>query len=370
MSVRTDAQHEAVRKAARRFAEGELGPLASSLDEERRFPVEVLPKMAELGFLGVNVSPDFEGAGMDELCFVALLEETAKQSASAAACLLTHNAGVAAVLQACGSPSLKKEFLSRLALGESLGAFALSDSTLEPSLKGLSMSAQHVDGGYVLEGEKVFVVNATAANVFMVCSLLEDKHPAFFIASKDDGGLEVGGAQMLMGLRGAGIGNVAFRNCRLREAAMVGERSISRMVLANALNSLQLGAAAISLGIAQASLEVSFAYANQRFQFGRPIIDFSAVRDMLESAESEVKSARALLIETAARGTSSKSLRGDVDHAKRAAEKAVLRSVKVGVKVHGGYGYIRDLPLERYARDAQVMVALASTWTTPDFTKQ
>ncbi|MFQ5762203.1 MAG: acyl-CoA dehydrogenase family protein [Candidatus Bathyarchaeia archaeon] len=370
MTSKTASEYEAVKRAAQQFAEAELGPRASVIDEASQFPLEKLPQMTELGFLGVNVASEFAGAGMDTLCFVALLEETAKQSASTAVCLLVHNAGVATVLQQYASPALQKAFLNRLTAGESLGAFALSDSTLEPTLKGASMRAQHVDGHYVLEGEKVFVVNATMANVFMVCALLEDKHPVLFIASKDEGGLEVGSAQRLMGLRGAGIGNVAFRNCRLRETAIVGERSGSSMVLVNMLKSLQLGAAAIFLGIAQASLDVSLAYANQRFQFGRPIIDFGAVRDMLVSAQAEVRSARSLLFETAGRWKSvSKRLWEDVEHVGRAAEKAVLRSVKVGVKVHGGYGYIRDLPVERYARDAQVMVALASTWTTQGFAK-
>lgn len=334
------SEQEMIQKMVKEFSEKELLDLAVQIDKEKKYPKEILEKLAPLGLMGLFIPPEYGGAGSDTISYVLSLIEIAKACASTSVVLAAHSSLVCATLNKFGSDEQKKRFLVPLAQGKT-GSFALTDLKETTAVK---------DKGYVLNGSKKYVINGGEADCYLVVANL-DGNDRVFVIMGDSEGLSFGDIEEGIGLKGAMSRPVILDNVKVPQENLIEGDDVKSY----ALDEFHIALAAICAGICEASLGQSVDYSMERVQFGLPIGAFQAIRWKLARMHEMAQTSRLLAMEAARAKDAGESFSDLSKIAKLYASEAVTWVSKQGVLIHGGTGYTKEVPLERYARDARAM---------------
>jgi butyryl-CoA dehydrogenase len=348
----------AVRQMVREFAEAEIRPIAAHLDETHEFPAETTKKMAELGLLGMFVPEQWGGAGMDYVSYVITVEELSRVCASHGVICSVNNSLVCYPILAYGNEAQKKKYLMPLAQGHLLGAYCLTEPNAGSNAANQQTTAVLDGDHYVLNGTKMFITTAGPANVFIVYAAtdrsLGPKGISAFIVDADTPGVKKGKKEHKLGIHASDTREVAFENARVPRENLLGEHHKGYSVALATLAGGRIGIAAQALGIAQASLEASVRYANEREQFDRKIGEFDAIREMLADSAIEVDTSRLLVYQAAWLRDQGQPHVKEASLAKWHASEAATRCANWAIQIHGGYGYLAEFHVERYWRDARI----------------
>ncbi|MBQ8206824.1 MAG: acyl-CoA dehydrogenase [Bacilli bacterium] len=341
------------------FALNEVKPLAKELDEQERFPVETVKKMAECGLMGINVPKELGGAGGDMKMYISAVEEFSKVCATTGVVLSAHTSLCITPILENGTPDQINRYVPKLASGEWLGAFGLTEPNAGTDASYQQTTAQKVEGGYVLNGTKIFITNAGYANVYVVFAMtdksLGTKGITAFIVESDFEGFKVGKKEEKMGIRGSSTCELIFTNCFVPESNVLGKIGEGFKIAMKTLDGGRIGIAAQALGIAEGALEETVAYVKERKQFNRPISAFQNTQFVLADLKTKVEAARLLVYQAAEKKQNkARDLSVAAAMAKLFAAEVAMEVTTKCVQLHGGYGYTRDYPVERMMRDAKI----------------
>lgn len=347
-----------VQETARDFAEKELAPIAAKLDKEARFPLEPLKKLASLGFCGMTVPEEYGGGGLGNLALVIVLEEINRVCASTGVTLSVHNSLLAYPICKYGTEAQKKRWLPRVAAGEILGAYALTEPEAGSDASNQKTTARREGETYVLNGAKIFVTSGDHAGLLVVYARTSEAHRtrgiSAFLVEPGTKGFRLGTKERKLGIRASSTMEIVFEDCRIPAENRLGEEGMGFTIALDTLDGGRIGIGAQALGIGRASLEASVKYAKERQQFGVPLAEFQAIQWKIADMAAEIDAAR-LLVHRAAwlrdRGgpCSKESAMG-----KLFAARAANRAAQEAVQIHGGAGYTTEFPVERYMRDARI----------------
>jgi alkylation response protein AidB-like acyl-CoA dehydrogenase len=359
----TEAQ-SLVQKTARQYAERVVRPLAAELDRTGRFPQASLQGLAELGLLGVNVQSRWGGAEAGVVSYALAMIEIARACASTAVAMAVTNM-VAEVIQTFGDEAQRDEHLPKLTSGAHVcGAFALSEPAVGSDPAGMSTTARRDGDGWVLNGQKQWITSGAHAGVMVVWARSSGpgaKGISCFLVERGTPGLIIGRAEDKLGLRGSNTVPLVFDDCRLPANALLGAEGMGFRIAMMALDGGRVGIAAQSIGIATAALEAAVDYAQQRHAFGKPIGEFQAIQWMLADSRTELDAARLLCLRSASLKERGQRFTREASIAKLFASEAAVRICNRAMQVHGGYGYTREFPVERYLRDVRVTTIYEGT---------
>jgi alkylation response protein AidB-like acyl-CoA dehydrogenase len=350
-----------IRDLAREFAEGELRPQAEHWDRDAKFPREVIEKLGELGFLGMILPEEYDGLGLDTSSYLIALEEIARGDASVAVAMSVHNSLPTQMILAHGTPEQKERWLRPMARGEMLGAFSLSEPDAGTDAAAMSAQAVKVEGGWVLNGAKAWVTNGGFGDVVVAMvrtDTPEDRRGAkgigAFIIPTDAKGYQVGKKEDKMGQRASETVGIAFQEMFVADDQLLGDPSMGFIYALQGLDNGRMGIAALAIGIARAALEHALSYAAERRQFGQPIRDFQGMQFKLANMGTRIEAARALVHRAAAAKDAGEPVSMLSSMAKLFASETAMYVTTEAVQVHGGYGYVKEYPVERLFRDAKV----------------
>jgi len=351
-------EHKLIQKTARDFAQNELLPGVLERDENKIWPKDAISKMGELGFMGMMVSPDYNGGGMDTISYVIAMEEIAKVDAAASVVMSVNNSLVCTLLEKYGDTFQKEKYLSKLSTGQLLGAFSLSEPQSGSDASNMLTFAKKTDSGYVLNGTKNWVTNGQNSDVVIVAALTEKnvghKGISCFIVEKGFEGFSVGKAEKKLGIKSSDTTELYFDNVEIPNENLVSNEGDGFKICLGTLDGGRIGIAAQALGIAQASLDASVNYSKERNQFNKPISSFQAIQFKLADMSIAIESAR--LLTKKAAWLKDKKLNYSVQAAmaKLNASEVAMKASTECVQIHGGYGYMRDYGVERLMRDAKI----------------
>jgi alkylation response protein AidB-like acyl-CoA dehydrogenase len=344
-------------EAAREFAEKKLKPIAEKMDEDETVPKEIYSELAELGYFGMLLPEEYGGLGLDTLSYACAMEELAKGSAAVMVGLSVHNSLCCRAIYERGSDFLKKKYLEKMASGELFGAYCLSEPGSGTDAGSLKAIADEVADGFVLNGTKSWITSAGHAKVFIVFALTDKaagpKGISCFIIDSGTPGLKLGKKEKKMGLKPSDTREVSFMDCKIPKENLIGEKNKGFKIALSLLDNGRIGIAAQAVGIAQAAFEEAYKYAQEREQFGQPIADFQVIQFKLADMALKIEAARLLTYKAAVlKDKGRASLHCSM--AKLAASEAANWVANQAVQIHGGYGYVKEYPVERYFRDARV----------------
>lgn len=347
-----------IRETARKFAQEELAPTVSERDEKEEFPYEAVKKLGELGFMGMMVSEKYGGAGLDTISYVLAVEEISKVDASSGVIMSVNNSLVCFGLEEWGTEEQKHKYLVPLATGELLGAFALSEPDAGSDAANLQTTAVKDGDFYILNGTKNFITNGANADVVLVMATTDRSKGAggisTFIVERGTPGLLIAKKEKKLGIRSSDTASLMFEDCRIPAANRIGEEGFGFKFAMITLDGGRIGIAAQALGIAEASFEAAVNYSKQRKAFGQPIAEFQAIQFKLADMSTKIEAARLLTHYAAALKDSGKRCTYAAARAKLLASRVAVDCALEAIQIHGGYGYIRDFPVERYLRDAKI----------------
>ena len=362
MDLNLTEEHKMIRKMVRQFAEKEIAPIAAEMDEKAEVPFENIKKMGELGLMGLTVSEEYGGAGMDTVSYCIATEELSKACASTAIVMGVQNSLVCHGIEKFGTEDQKQRFLAPLAEGRFIGAFALT----EPEA-GSDAAAQKttmvLDGDeYVVNGTKNFITSGGFADVILLFGMT-DKSKGYrgttaLLVEKGTPGFSVGKEENKLGIRAADTSELGFEDCRVPVANRLGEEGQGFKIALTDLDAGRISVAAQALGIAEAAYEAALEYAKTREQFGQPIAKFQGIQWMLADMATRIEASRLLVYNAALAKDRAKETGGryskEAAMAKLYASETASWVTDLAIQIHGGYGYVKDYPVERYYRDARI----------------
>jgi hypothetical protein len=356
-----EAQRREIVSLARDFAEREVAPFAAEWDRTKTFPADVMKKLGELGFFGMLIPEEYDGLGLDALTYLMVIEEIAAADASVAISLSVHNSLPSLMLQAHGSAKQKERWLRPMAHGEVLAAFCLSEADAGSDAAALRAQAVRDADDWVLNGTKAWVTNGNTAQLLVTMvrtDTPEDRRGAegisTFLIPAEAAGVEPTKPEDKMGLRSSSTTQVNLSNVRLGAEAVLGEVGHGLRYALSGLDHGRLGVAAQAVGIARSALEHAVRYAKERKQFEQPIAEFQAIRFKLADMAMRTAAARGLVHDAARRRARGEPITYEASMAKLCASETATWVANQAVQIFGGYGYMRDYPVERLLRDAKV----------------
>jgi alkylation response protein AidB-like acyl-CoA dehydrogenase len=351
-------EHLMIRDAARDFAQNELLPGVIERDENQKFPSEQVKKMAELGFMGMMVSPDYGGGGMDTISYVLAMEEISKVDASAAVIMSVNNSLVCWGLETYGSQEQKDKYLRRLATGEIIGAFCLSEPEAGSDATSQQTTAIEEDNYYLLNGTKNWITNGNSASIYLVIaqtdSSLGHKGINAFIVEKETDGVIVGKKEDKLGIRGSDTHSIMFNDVQVPKENRIGEDGFGFSFAMKTLSGGRIGIAAQALGIASGAYELALEYSKQRKAFGKEISRHQAIAFKLADMATEIDAARLLCLRAAWLKDNGMNYDREGAMAKVFASETAMKTTSEAVQVHGGYGFVKEYHVERLMRDAKI----------------
>ncbi len=360
----TDEQRD-IQNMVRKFARNEIAPLAAEVDRESRFPVETFKKMSELGLMGVLVPEAYGGTDQSVLTCCLIAEEVTYACPSTALSYLASAVLVNHSLACNGSEEQKQKYLPDLASGKKLGSLAMTEPGAGSDVLSLTTSAVRQGDEYVLNGSKTFITNAPVADVFLVYARTDKEAGprgiSFFIIERCFPGFSVGEPLHKMGVRGSPTGELFFKDCRVPTENLVKGENEALGILLGGLDVERAVGGALGVGMIQAALDKSIAYAKERQQFGQPIVMFEMVAEKLANMSMELEAARMLTYKAADLCDRGVRCSAEASHAKLFASEAAMRAASEAVQIHGGYGYMQEYEVERMMRDAKLGVIGAGT---------
>jgi alkylation response protein AidB-like acyl-CoA dehydrogenase len=353
--------HLQIRSLAREFAERELRPHAEAWDRNCAFPRAVVEQLGELGFLGMLIPEEWDGLALDTTSYLLALEQIAWGDASVAVAMSVHNSLPTQMILAQGTAEQKERWLKPMARGEMLGAFALSEAEAGSDAAAMAAQARKVGGGWVLNGTKAWITNGGFGDLVIVMCRTDEagdrrgaKGIGAFLVPTDAEGYVVGKKEDKMGQRASETVGISFENLFVPDEQLLGDPSQGFIYALQGLDNGRMGIAALAIGVAQAALDHSLAYAAEREQFGRPIARFQGMQFKLADMATQIEAARSLLFQAAAAKEAGEPVTRLSSMAKLFASEMAMRVTTEAVQVFGGYGYMKDYPVERLFRDAKV----------------
>jgi isovaleryl-CoA dehydrogenase len=352
-------------EATRRFARKEIAPVAERMDREEYFPQELFRRMGEHGLLGPTIPTEFEGLGQSYLAQAVILEEIARVSPALALSVGAHSNLCADNLARNGTPEQRARYLPALASGRAVGALALTEPDAGSDAVGLRTRAERTPTGWKLNGSKQFITNGPVADTLLVYAKTSPEKGSrgisAFVLPRETPGFSVARKLDKMGMRGSPTGELAFHDCELPAAALVGREDEGVAVVMSGLNVERAVLAAIPVGIMAECLERAVGYARERRQFGKPIGQFQLIQEKLANLWTDLEASRLLLYRALASVQTDKRSARASAAALTFASEASTRAALETIQIFGGYGYMRDLPIERLARDAKLLEIGAGT---------
>jgi alkylation response protein AidB-like acyl-CoA dehydrogenase len=358
----SDEQRELI-GAVRELVAERIAPDIAGYEERKEFPRELFGELGRMGLTGIPWDERFGGGGQPFLTYLAVLEEIATGSLSLAVTLSVHHLAAFAIHR-YGSEDLKQRYLPRLCSGEWLGAYALSEESSGSDAASLRCRADPGEDGYVLRGSKRFITHAGEAEYYLVMARTGEEGPrgiSAFAVEKGWDGFGFGKLEAKMGWNASPMRELLFDGCRVPQANLVGEEGQGFTIALAALDGGRLGIAAASVGLARAALDAAVAFARERSQFGRPVIEFQGLRFMLADMATQVEAARRLCREAGRLRDAGGDYTVAASMSKLFASDVAMRVATDAVQVHGGYGYMREYPVERYMREAKALQIVEGT---------
>jgi acyl-CoA dehydrogenase len=357
MDLRFTEEQDMMRKMVRDFAQSEIAPFVEKM-EDGEFPKEILKKMGELGLMGIPVPEQYGGAEMDFISYIIAIHEISKVSATVGVILSVHTSVGTNPILYFGTEEQKQKYVPKLAAGEYLGAFCLTEPSAGSDAASLKTRAVKKDGHYVLNGSKVFITNGGEADVYIVFANTNPeagkKGVSAFIVEKDTPGFIVGKDEHKMGLYGSRTVQLTFEDMKVPEENLLGQEGEGFKIAMSNLDSGRIGIAAQALGIAEAALEAATDYAKDRQQFGKPIAAQQGIGFKLADMATSVEAAKLLIYRAAQLRSEGQKCGLEASMAKLFASRTAVEVATEAIQVFGGYGYTKEYPVERYFRDAKV----------------
>jgi butyryl-CoA dehydrogenase len=358
MNFELSEEQELIQKMVKEFAASDVAPIAAEIDHEHRFPEELLPKMAELGLMGVPFPEEFGGAGADYVSYTIVLEELARVCASTSVIVSSHTSLGTWPIFEYGTPAQKEKHLHALTSGEKLSAFALTEPAAGTDAASGKTTAVLDGDEYALNGSKIFITNGGYADIYIVTAMTDPDKGArgisAFIVEKDTPGFTVGEREHKMGIKASSTTPLYFSDCRIPKDALLGREGNGFKIAMQTLDGGRIGIAAQALGIAQGALDASIAYAKERVQFGKPIATLQAIQWMIADMATEIDAARFLVYRAAWHKDNNIPYGKEAAMAKLFASETATRVAGKAIQIHGGYGFTESYPVERAYRDAKI----------------
>ena len=354
-----------IRAMARDFAEKEIAPVARNIDREGRFPIDLVKKMGETGFLGLDLDAKYGGGGADHISYCVMLEELAKADLSIAVTASAHISLCGKSIERWGTEAQKRKYLSKVASGEILGAFATTEPNVGSDIASIETSATLQGNEWVLNGNKTWITNGGVADIVIIIAQTDKSKGhrglAAFIVERDTPGLSSTDMHDKLGSRSSNTAELALEDCRVPQDNVLGPVGKGMSVALSAFDEARLGVAARSVGAAQACIDAAVSYAQTRKQFGKLIGSFQLIQELIADMAVETEAARLLVYRAAALKDKGDPATVQTSMAKYYASEIAFKVVNNALQIHGSYGYSDDFPVERYLRDVRVSTILEGT---------
>lgn len=347
-----------IKNSVREFAESEIKPHVMDWDEAQHFPDELRPKLAELGLLGVVFPEQYGGAGMGYVEYATIIEELGRVCGAVGLSVAAHNSLCSNHIYMFGSEAQKQKYLVPLATGESFGAWGLTESQAGSDSAGTRTNAVRSNGGWKVNGSKNFITHALSCNTLVAVAVTDrekgNRGISAFIFDKSMDGFRGDKKENKLGMRASETASVVFEDCYVPQENLLGNEGEGFLQCMQVLDGGRISIAALSVGIAQGAYEAAVKYAKERQQFGRPIADFQAIQFKLADMATQIECARLLTLRAAATKDAGKPVTQRSAMAKLYASETAVRVSEESVQIHGGYGYTKDYPAEKYWRDSKL----------------
>ncbi len=365
MAYQLNEEQNMIQAMVRDLAREVILPTAAERDKTGEFPAENIRKMGELGLMGMNLPPEYNGAGVDTVSYSVALQEIAYACASTAVIMSVHNSVACGPIYLFGSDYLKETYLKLLATGEKIGSFALTEAGAGSDPASQKAKAVKDGDSYVINGTKMFITSGKNSALTVVTAYTDraTKHRGIsaFVVEKGTPGFHVGKEEEKMGLRASDTVELIFEDCRVPAQNLLGKEGDGFVIAMASLDGGRIGIASQSVGLAQACLEAAISYAKERVQFGRPISQFQGLRWMIADMATQVEAGRLLTFNAAAMKDRGEKFTQAASMAKLFASEMANRVAYQALQIHGGYGYIKEFPVERFYRDVRVFTIYEGT---------
>jgi alkylation response protein AidB-like acyl-CoA dehydrogenase len=358
MDVRLSEEQELLRRSIREFAETEMRPHVMEWDEAQQFPQDLVPKLASLGLMGIQFPEEYGGAAMSAVDYCICIEELARVDPSVALSVAAHNGLGAAHIALFGTDAQKRTFLVPLARGEKLAAWALTESQSGSDAAAMRTTAVRQGDCWVLNGTKQFITHGRYGHTMVVMAVTDrekgNRGISAFVVERGTSGLRAGKKEDKLGMRASETSEVILENCRVPAAHLLGEEGQGFINTLQVLDAGRIGIAALSVGLAQGAYDAARSYAFLRKQFNQPIGAFQSIRAKLVENATRIEAARLLTYRAAALKDEGRRTTLESAMAKLYASEIAVRASEDGVQIHGGYGFVKDYPAEKYFRDVKL----------------
>ena len=351
--------HIMIQDMVREFAESEIMPIARKLDEEEKFPTELVKQMGELGLMGINVPEKYGGSGLDMVAYATAVMGLARADASVAITMAAHTSLGTLPILLHGSEEQKKTYLPKLASGEVIGAFGLTEPEAGSDAGSTKTMAVKQGDDYIVNGGKIFITNAGKAGLLSFTSQIEHEGKLLgigaFVIPTVTAGLEIGPKEKKMGWRASDTRQLFFHNMKIPASAMLGEPTDGFRTFLKTLTSGRISVGALAVGTAQGAYERALQYSTEREAFGRPINNFQSVSFKLADMATDIEASKLLIYHAAWMKDQNKDIVKEAAMAKLFASETAMRVATDAIQIHGGYGYVKEYDVERYFRDAKIL---------------
>jgi alkylation response protein AidB-like acyl-CoA dehydrogenase len=358
MDFELNEEQEQIKNSVREFAESEIRPHVMEWDESQHFPEELRPQLAELGLMGVLFPEEYGGAGMGYIEYATIIEEIARVDGSVGLSVAAHNSLCSNHIYMFGSEEQKQKYLVPLAQGESFGAWGLTESQAGSDSAGTRTNAIRSNGGWKVNGSKNFITHAIACQTCVAVAVTDkekgNRGISAFIFDKSMEGFRADKKENKLGMRASETSSVVFEDCYVPEENLLGSEGEGFFQAMQVLDGGRISIAALSVGIAQGAYEAAVKYAKERQQFGKPIAEFQAIQFKLADMATQIEAARLLTRQAAALKDAGRKTTRESAMAKLFASEVAVRVAEESVQIHGGYGYTKDYPAEKYWRDSKL----------------
>jgi alkylation response protein AidB-like acyl-CoA dehydrogenase len=358
MDFRPTEEQVLLRRTVREFAETEIRPHVREWDETQHFPLELVPKLAALGLMGIQFAEQYGGAAMSPVDYCICIEELARVDPAVALSIAAHNGLCAAHINFFGTPTQKQQFLTPLARGEKIGAWGLTESTSGSDAAGMRTTATRAGECWVLNGAKTFITHGRIGHVMVVMAVTDraarSRGISAFIVERGTPGMSAGKKEDKLGMRASDTSEVLFANCRIPAGQLLGEEGQGFVNTMEVLDAGRIGIAALAVGLAQGAYEAAVAYAKERKAFGKTIAQFQAIQWKLADAATRIEAARLLTYRAADLRSRGRRTTLESAIAKLYASETAVKVTDDCVQIHGGYGFVKDYPAEKYFRDVKL----------------
>ena len=359
MDLRLTDEQALLRESVREFAEAEIRPHVMEWDEAQRFPMDLLPKLAALGLTGIQFPEEYGGSGMSAVDYCICIEELARVCPAVALSVAAHNGLCSAHIAMFGNDAQKQQYLPRLVRGEVLGAWGLTEANAGSDAAGMKTTAVRDGGSWVVNGAKTFITHGRIGGIMVVIAVTERSRGhrgiSAFVVEHGTPGMQPGKKENKLGMRASDTSEVVFTDCRIPASQLLGEEGQGFVNTLQVLDAGRIGIAALGVGLAQGAYEAARGYARQRRQFGQPIAAFQAIQWKLADAATKIEAGRLLTYRAAYLKDQGVRMTREASMAKLFTSETAVRVAEDCVQIHGGYGFVKDYPAEKYFRDVKLL---------------